>query len=227
MGRAKRVDVGGEIYHVLNRANGKLTLFKTSGDYKAFEIILEDAKEKFGMRILSYEIMPNHWHLVLYPRHDSEMGLFMQWITLTHTQRWHTVHNTVGYGHLYQGRYKSFLVQKDNYFLSLMRYVESNALRAGLVKRAEYWKWSSLWRREFGTKKQKELLTTWPVDMPSSYLEWIQIVPKKADEESIEESMNKGKPLGNVNWVEKMIKKFGLESTTRKPGRPEKVSDTV
>src|SRR3990167_8326527 len=137
MGRTLRVDVGNEIFHVINRANGRATIFKTDHDYRAFEALLEEAREKISMRILAYEIMPNHWHLLLYRVNEGDLSSFMQWLTLTHTQRWHVYHNTVGNGHLYQGRYKSFLIQKDNYFLAAIRYIERNALRAGFVKNAQ------------------------------------------------------------------------------------------
>ncbi len=87
MGRIPRVDVGNIIYHVINRANARLPLFENDDDYELFEEILTQAKEKFDIRILSYCIMPNHWHLVLYPKNDGDVSMFMQWLTLTHTQR--------------------------------------------------------------------------------------------------------------------------------------------
>ncbi len=222
MGRALRVNVGDEIFHVINRANGRATIFKTDNDYRAFETLLEEAEEKLSMRILAYTIMPNHWHLLLYPVNEGDLSFFMQWLTLTHTQRWHASHNTVGNGHLYQGRYKSFLIQKDNYFLAVARYIERNALRAGIVKNAQDWKWSSLWRREFGTGKQKELLSHWPVEMPNHYIEWVNELQDEKEISSIKESIIRGKPFGNINWIEKIISKFGLETTQRPKGRPKK-----
>jgi len=88
------------------------------------------------MRILAYCLMPNHWHRVLYPRADGDLAKFMQRITLTHTQRYHSKSRTVGYGHIYQDRYKSLPVESGRDFLALVRYVERNANRAALVKRA-------------------------------------------------------------------------------------------
>ena len=89
------------------------------------------------MRIYSYQIMLNHWHFCLSPKNDGDLSKFMQWLTLTHTQRLRAHNHSTGYGHIYQGRYKSFIVQKDNYFLQLCRYIESNALRAGLTRKAQ------------------------------------------------------------------------------------------
>jgi putative transposase len=108
MGRALRAAVGGMVYHVLNRANGRATLFHKDGDYEAFERILEEAGSYCAVPLLAYCLMPNHWHLVLRPRGDGELSRFVGWLTLTHTQRWHAHYQAVGMGHLYQGRFKSF-----------------------------------------------------------------------------------------------------------------------
>ncbi len=113
MPRAPRVDVGDQIYHVINRANGRQTIFKTPEVYRQFEQLLKTAVEEKGMRVLAYVLMPNHWHLVLYPHNDGDLGRFMQWLTLTHTQQHRARTETIGYGQLYQGRYKSFLIHGE------------------------------------------------------------------------------------------------------------------
>src|SRR5208282_2122162 len=92
---------------------------------------------------LAYCLMPNHFRLLLWPRGDRGLSQFMQWLTLTHNQRWHAHQHTAGSGHLYQGRFKSFPVQSDDHFLTVCRYVERNALRAGLAERAEDWPWGT------------------------------------------------------------------------------------
>ena len=130
MPRTTRVDVKDYCYHIVNRANARLPIFFNKKDYVLFEKVLEEARKRFSMRILAYILMPNHFHLVLYPLNDGDMGKFMQWLTLTHTQRWHQVKKTKGTGHLYQGRYKSFLIEQDDHLLAVIRYVERNALRA-------------------------------------------------------------------------------------------------
>lgn len=81
--------------------------------------------------------MPNHWHFVLWPREDDELTDFVRWLTHTHTMRWHAHFHTSGTGHVYQGRFKAFPVETDEYFYSVVRYVERNALRAGSVAGAE------------------------------------------------------------------------------------------
>ena len=220
MGRVSRVDIGNQFYHVLNRANARLPIFKKEKDFEAFEKILEEAKDKYEMRILAYCLMPNHWHLILCPKKDGDLNLFMQWLTLTHTQRWHAHYHSVGYGHLYQGRYKSFLIQNDQYLLSVCRYVESNAYRADLTKKAEGWRWSSLWRREYGSIEQRELLSDWPADIPNDYILSINRPQAEKELKYIRECANKSRPFGNESWLDKVVKKFGLEMTLRRPGRP-------
>ena len=174
------------------------------------------------MRILAYVLMPNHWHLVLYPRKDGDLQTFMQWLTLTHTQQYHVKTKTIGYGHLYQGRYKAFLVQKDTYLLQLIRYVERNPLRAKLVKKAEQWQWGSAYRRYLGTVKERKLLTEPPLDLPRDYRSWLSEKEDTEGLQAIRLSVNKGKPYGTIAWVERMVEKFNLELTTRGVGRPKK-----
>ena len=224
MPRANRIDVGNVVYHVINRANARMEIFADPKDYRLFEKVLEEAREKFDMRILSYLVMPNHWHLVLYPKADEDLQKFMGWVSMTHTQRWHSQHKTIGSGHLYQGRYKSFPIQTNRYLLQIFRYVERNALRAKLVKRAEDWEWSSLHRREKGSIEQKKLLSKWPIDIPADYIKIVNEAQTNVEVESLRYSVNKGKPYGSDGWVSKMIDTFGLTSTLRNPGRPNKGS---
>ena len=135
MGRALRAVAGGFAYHVLNRANARMRIFEKAKDYEAFEEILGEAVQRVKMRLLAYCILPTHWHLVLWPRQDGDLLTFVGWLGLTHTQRWHAHRHSAGSGHVYQGRFKSFLVESDEYLWTVCRYVERNALRAGLCKR--------------------------------------------------------------------------------------------
>lgn len=172
------------------------------------------------MRLLAYCLMPNHWHLVLYPYNDDELPQFMRWITLTHTQRWHAHYKSVGYGHVYQGRYKSFPVQKDEHFLQLVRYVERNAKRASLVERAEDWRWSSFYRRLHGSAEEKQLLSTWPVEPDIDYTTWVNEPQSKEEIERIRFHIQRGRPLGNEAWMRATAERLGLQSTFRSRGRP-------
>lgn len=220
MPRIRRISAGGYVYHVLNRANARVQIFDNDDDYRLFENILEEAVKLFNVKLLAYCIMPNHWHLVLNPVNEGDLSLFVGWLTNKHTRRWHTEKGTVGEGHLYQGRYKSFICQNENHFLTLVKYVEQNALKANLVKNAEDWQWSSGWRKINGTIKHREILSPWPVSEPEDYLIWINTVLSQDKEDIIENSIVKSNPFGEDYWVNEIVKRFGLEQTLRKIGRP-------
>ena len=220
MPRAPRVDVGDIVYHVLNRANARKQIFVTHLDYQAFERLLAMAQERFSMRILAYCIMPNHWHLVLHPRHDGDLASFMSWVTQTHTQRWHTAHETVGTGHLYQGRYKSFPVQDDAYFLQLCRYVERNPLRAKLVARVQDWRWSSVGHRLHGGGDDQPQLSDWPLPQPSDYLEWLHGQEESDELEEIRTCVARGRPFGEPTWAQRIAERLGIIQSLHDRGRP-------
>lgn len=114
------------------------------------------------------------------------------------------------------------MCQKDNHFIALVRYVERNAKRAGLVKKAEDWKWSSIWRREAGSNKQSKFLSPWPVSITKNYLKYLNEAQSEDELEIIRKSINKNVPFGNDAWCAKMIDKFQLRQTLRGVGRPKK-----
>ncbi len=220
MPRRPRLAAGDLTYHVLNRRVGRLPLFDKPADYAAFEKILVEAHERTGIRIVAYCLMPNHWHLLLWPRRDTELSEVLRWITVTHTQRWHAHHGTAGTGPVYQGRFKSFPVQTDEHFLTVARYVERNALRAKLVDRAEVWQWSSLYRREQGDTKLRTWLSTWPIDRPRDWVVRVNRPQTTSELEALRLSVQRGRPFGEEGWVRRMAKRFGMESTLRPRGRP-------
>ena len=222
MGRPKRAAEGGLIYHVWNRANARKKIFRKDEDYEAFERIIVDAQQRSEMRIVSYCLMPNHWHFVLWPVHDGDLSNFTGWMTLTHTQRWHAHHGTSGWGHLYQGRFKSFPVQDNEHFYTVCRYVERNALRANLVERAEDWRWGSLYRWRYGTPAEKQLLSSWPLPRLTNWIEHVNKPLTTGELEAIRESIRRGRPLGDSEWTEKIVRRLGLETTLRPRGRPKK-----
>jgi putative transposase len=220
MGRPLRTTSGGLVYHVLNRANARIRIFEKVGDYEAFERIVEEAAERVAMRVLAYCLLPNHWHFVLWPREDGDVSRFVGWATLTHTQRWHAHRHNEGSGHVYQGRFKSFLVESDEHLWTVCRYAERNALRAGLCERAEQWRWSSLWRWVYGDAQTRKLLSAWPVDRPRDWMAWVNRVETEKELEALRRCANRGQPFGSQPWVERITSRFGLESLFRPRGRP-------
>jgi putative transposase len=222
MPRGPRQAPGGLLYHVLNRAVARLPLFQMDGDYQAFEKVMAQALAKHPTRLLSYCLMPNHWHLVIWPREDGELTAFTRWLTHTHTMRWHTHYHTAGSGHLYQGRFKSFPIQVDEHFLTVVRYVERNALRANLVARAQAWRWSSLFRRLHPQTLPALALSPWPVPCPADVLRWIQAPLTEAEMAALRRAVHRGSPYGSETWQKATARKLGLNSTLRPRGRPRK-----
>ena len=224
MPRQARVAPGDLVYHVLNRAVARLPLLQKPEDYDAFERVLGEARLRHPMRILAYCLMPNHWHLVLYPRADGQLTAFVRWLTHTHTMRWHAHYHTTGTGHLYQGRFKSFPVQTDEHFLTVCRYVERNALRANLVERAEDWRWCSLWRRRSRDPDTGNILSDWPIDPPRN---WLQIVNQSQNEPelaALRRAVQRNSPFGSPNWTTRAAAQLSLQRTLRPLARPKKTT---
>lgn len=211
------------IYHVLNRGNGRMRIFRKKADYEAFECVLAEGLERYPVELLTYCLMPNHWHLVVRPSTDEALGRWMGWVGVTHVRRYHEHYHSRGGGHLYQGRFKSFPVAEDDYFLALCRYVEANALRAGLVERAEQWQWSGLWQREHGTGELR--LSAWPLARPRNWVAWVNRGLNEEQMEGIRTCVQRGRPFGPERWLRRTAARLGLAFTLRGPGRPRKKSD--
>ena len=215
----RRVGAAGVVFHVLNRGVRRLQLFDRPGDYRAFLKAFREAQARVPIRCLAYCLMPNHFHLVLWPRTDTELSTFMAWLTATHSKRWHAYRRTDGTGHVYQGRYKAFPVSSDAHFLRLCRYVERNPLRAGLVARAEDWPWSSLAQR--AVRRDPISLAEWPIPRPA---DWGDLVQLDVIEETLElrHAVSRSAPYGPEDWRGQIAGQLQLASSLTPVGRPRK-----
>lgn len=122
--------------------------------------------------------MPTHWHLVIVPGGAMTLPRFMHRMTTLHARKWHLSRGTTGTGPVYQGRYKAVGIATERHLLTACRYVERNPLVAGLVSRAEDWRWSSAWRRHHHCAEP--LLSEWPVTLPTNWLELLNQPSSKA-----------------------------------------------
>ena len=222
MPRSARQTPGGFVYHALNRATAQMKLLRKQADYEAFLRVLDAAQAKHPMRILAYCLMPTHWHFVLWPEADGQLSAFLRWLTLTHSVRSQAHYHRTGSGHVYQNRFKAFAVEEDDHLLTVLRYVERNALRAGLGRRAEDWQWSSLACRLAGGDIATQRLHPWPVPMPANWLAWVNKAQTEAELESLRVSTNRGRPFGSAKWTDRVVKELGLQATVRPRGRPHK-----
>ena len=221
MARKPRIAPGGFVYHVLNRSAGNFKMFRTNRDFAAFEKVIADGLQRSPMRILSYCWMSTHWHFVVWPKHDGQLTEFFRWVGLTHAIRYRVAHRSVGAGAVYQGRFKSFPVQSNGANVrAVCRYVERSALTDNLVKRAEDWRWSSLWTRRHGSPEQQAMLSKWPCPFPKDWVARVNAPIAAKELLRLSPSLERGRPLGDEAWMAKTVKALGLEHTVRSEGRP-------
>ncbi len=193
-------------------------MFHKEEDFAAFVRLFEPACERLPMRLVGWCLMPNHFHLVLWPYKDGDLGRWMQWLLTSHVRRYHRHYH--GSGHVWQGRFKAFPIQRDEHFLTVLRYAERNALRAKLVERAEDWQWSSLRSRLPGG--DCEWLAPAPVALPANWPALVNRPQNEAELEAIRRSIARGTPFGSDQWVKTAAKRLGLQATIRPRGRPRK-----
>jgi putative transposase len=197
-----------------------MKMCKTDDDFLAFERVMAEVKKRVPIRILDYCVRSNHWHFVVWPEEDGELSAFFRWLAHTHAMRWRVAHRTVGYGPLYQGRFKSLPVQEDEHLLTLCRYVERNPVTAGIVKWAEDYRWGSLWVRRSGTAEQKAILSPWPRNCPRDWVRTVNAPMTGKELDRLEVSFKRCRPYGSEAWTAGMVKRLGLEHTMRGEGRP-------
>jgi len=222
MPRPRRASPAGLVFHVINRAAKKTRLFDTISDYEAFQQVLSFAVSRFDIALFAYSIMPNHWHFVLSSCVDGELSRFMHWLTTTHARRWQLARGVDGQGAVYQGRFKSIPIETERYFLWVCRYVERNALRAGLVERAEDWRWGSLWRRHNAAAAgDGPTLAEWPIVPPADWSTHVNKPQTRAELEAFRSAMGAGQPFGEDEWARMILGVLG-QSPRRPRGRPRK-----
>ena len=218
MPRTARFIVPNYCYHLLNRSNKKARIFHERADYEQFLAVIHGAQQRRYVPILAACLMPNHFHLVVRPAQAEDLSKWAQWAFTTHVRWHHAKYGTSG--RLWQGRFKAFLIQEDHHLLTVMRYVERNALRANLVERAEDWKWGSLgWRalRNSPVKIQES-----PVPLPSYWRHLVNEPQTAAELAEIRTCVNRQRPFGEQDWVRSQAKQLGIEQSLTPYGRPRK-----
>lgn len=201
-------------YHLINRGNGRQQIFHKDTDYQAFVDLLLQARGKYSVKLLAWCIMPNHFHLLVQPVEADLLNKWMQWLMTTHVRRYHKHYGTSG--HVWQGRYKSFIVQDDDHLLTVTRYIEGNPVRALLAPTVGQWQWSSFQGRIAATDElQPDPL---PIALPGDWAAFVDTPLTDAEIEKVRNSVNRQTPLGHESWLEEMCVKLGLESTVRRRG---------
>ena len=214
------IGTGGLIFHVMNRGVRRLRLFESPNDYQLFLMCLEEARRQHPVKILALCVMPNHFHLLVQPTEDFQLAAFMKVGVGTHAKRWNSVRHRVGQGAVYQGRYRAFPMYTDAHLVRVCRYVERNPLRAGLVRRAEAWHWSSL--NQDCRKFNVPALHPWPILQPENWVELVNVSDTEPDLEQIRSSVIHGIPFGPAPRTKSVAAALQLRCYPRRPGRPRK-----
>ena len=226
MPRPLRPVADGLVYHVINRGNNRQPVFHSEGDYLAFLKSLTDLKVRKPFALYGYCLMGNHVHLLLRPREGS-VSRIVQSLLVSHTQRYHRFHGSSG--HVWQGRFKSPVVQDDDHLLAVLRYIEANPLRAGMVERAGEYPWSSFsCHGEGRVDALLDPVVAYEALAASASLRqrrwsaYVHQTPDEAQLAAIRRSNETGLPYGRQRWVDRLCRQLKLDLTIRPRGRPRK-----
>ena len=220
MSRPPRCIPADFVVHVVNRTVARVRIFLDARDYEAFESVLASGVRRLRTRLLAFCVMPNHFHLVLWSRTDTDISRLLAWVTSLHAQKWHADHETTGTGHVYQGRFRSSLVQAERHLLNVIAYVERNAARAKLVSDAADWRFGSLWHRLNDGSRLGGLLHAWPIPMPNDWRAFVARPESPETLEAIRRAAQAQHPLGSEEWRARVAKALGRRKRAR--GRPRK-----
>ena len=179
---------------------------------------MKEAKKRYNVNIFAYCLMPNHFHIVLMSNKVDHLSKWMQWLMTSHVRRYHHHYKTTG--HVWQGRFKSFIIKKDEHLLTVLCYVEANPLRDGLVSSAKDWLWSSHNVRIHDTIDG--IVDSLPIELPSDWAKYVDEPLGKKEIERLNQSVNRQSPYGNTEWQKEIILQLGLQHTIRPRGRPKK-----
>jgi putative transposase len=227
MGRLPRTIDDGLVYHALNRGNNRADVFGDDDDRVAFLEAIAKTKERYPFSLLGYCLMTNHFHLLIRPLAGQSISRILQSLTVAHTWRYHKRYRTLG--HVWQGRFKSPVIQDDAHLLVVLRYIEANPLRAKIVTDPAEYRWSSF--PYHGSGQDDPLLSPFPEwdDLGKTDAErrrrWrAKVCATQSDAEltTLRSSLRSGRPFGASEWTEQMAERLKIDLKPRPRGRPPK-----
>jgi putative transposase len=227
MPRPPRPVADGLLYHALNRGNNRAAVFFGTADYLAFLQSLGQTQQRYPFALYGYCLMTNHFHLLLAPGPGQSVSRILQSLTVAHTWHYHRAHGTVG--HVWQGRFRSPVVQEDAHALVVLRYIEANPLRAGMVADLATYPWSSY--PVHGMGRHDPLVSPLPAwdalgrdeaARQAYWREWGHTPLTARELAAVRRSVTTGRPFGEAAWVERTAGALGLRLAQRPRGRPKK-----
>jgi putative transposase len=227
MGRLPRAIDDDLIYHAINRGNNRAAVFADEDDQLGFLHALEATQKRYPFRLFGYCTMTNHFHLLLRPEPGQSISRILQSLTVAHTWKYHKRYHTSG--HVWQGRFKSPVIQDGMNLLTVLRYIEANPLRARIVDDPAKYRWSSF--QHHGMGQDDPLLSPFPEwhDLGRTEGErrkrWRAKVRAAQDEtelSAVRQSLRSGRPYGTVAWTHRIAKRLSIDLNPRPRGRPRK-----
>jgi putative transposase len=230
MPRPLRPIADGLVYHVINRGNNRQPVFHGEDDYAAFLKAVADLKERKAFELYGYCLMSNHIHLLIRPREGS-ISRIVQSLLVSHTQRYHRFHKSGG--HVWQGRFKSPVIQNDDHLLVVLRYIEANPLLANMVEHAGDYPWSSFGSHGNGRADllldpviPYEALARGEAVRRRRWSAFVHQAPDEMELAAIRRSNETGLPFGERSWVDRLCRRLKLDLTIRPRGRPRKTPES-
>ncbi|MFH1397440.1 MAG: transposase [Candidatus Omnitrophota bacterium] len=225
MARRPRLFVSGIPYHVVQRGNNKIPIFLSDQDYRFFLDVLQEAKSKHPCFIYSYCLMPNHFHLLIEPKEENNVSLLIKLLGAKYVR--YINKNYERSGTLWEGRFKCSLIDKELYFLTVLRYIEMNPVRAGIVNSPELYRWSSYRVRAIGERSFIVDMDPWYDNLGSNteerqnkYRQFFQnLIPDPALH-LLREMTNKNGIVGSINFKSRIEQSIHKEIVIRSAGRP-------
>jgi putative transposase len=227
MGRPLRPIADGLVYHALNRGNNRQAVLTCADDFLSFLRALGQTQQRYPFRLYGYCLMINHFHLLLEPAAGQSLSRILQSLTVAHTWHYHRDHGTLG--HVWQGRFKSPVIQDDDHLLTVLRCVEANPRRAGMVQDLAAYPWSSYAYHAMG--RPDPLLSELPgwerlgasaAARQARWREWVHTPLTERELEAVRRAVVTGRPFGASGWVEAKARQLGLPLERRPRGRPRK-----
>jgi putative transposase len=227
MGRLPRAIDEGLTYHASNRGNNRGDVFTDDADRAAFLEALGRTRDRYPFRLLGYCLMSNHFHLRLRPEAGQSISRILQSLTVAHTWRHHQRHRSSG--HVWQGRFKSSVIQDGEHLLLVLRYIEANPLRAGMVADPADYRWSSF--PHHGLGRDDPLLSPFPewghlgrteAERRRRWRAKVRATQRAGELTAVRDSLRSGRPLGEAGWVERIAERLRIDLQPRPRGRPRK-----
>ena len=227
MPRPLRPVADGLLYHAINRGNNRARVFLAPDDYRTFLEALAKTQQRYPFRLYGYCLMANHFHLLLEPEPGVSISRVLQSLTVAHT--WHCHRRRGAVGHVWQGRFKSPVVQDDNHALVVLRYIEANPLRAGIVTDLAEYPWSSYGVHGLGRDDILDRpLPAWEglrrdAEKRQAYWrKWVHTPLTEKELAGVRKSVQSGRPYGEASWAEARMAQLGLPPSPNPRGRPRK-----